>query len=299
MGKRKNPIPGKDNNFAGMMATIMLSVLFVLIGALMSFVSGFKIVYFVYITGGVFLAGGIWLIARFFIRRGYHVMTNYDFSSGTLIAILGVIAIMRAKDISKGIYTYIGILLLVEAVLLLQYTIQLWGMNGKSWSFTLILSLLILAFSLLILTDFLTIFTRDPDLMYALLLVSGILGVIAIITVAVRAYSYRKEVAVSNRRNMEESAEALTPVIRMTAPQPQPIAEENFSDTNPTGERQTENAVTSEADKAQSAEDQPENTSEPIDSKEAESPENVDSFAESGKEEDTVGFFKFKRKQKK
>ena len=193
----------RNSNFTGMMSIIMISVLFLLIGGMMMFVSSMHLAYFCYVTGGIFLTGGVWLILRYFIKSEYHQITNYDFSLGTLITIAGICILIRANDLTGYFYVILGALLLIQAVVLLQYAIQLKGMRGKSWSFTFILSLLFILFSVFILTDFKHIFTTNMKLLYILLLVAGVLGLLCLIMVAIRSYQFKKEMKMTQERNQE------------------------------------------------------------------------------------------------
>ena len=85
-----------DTNFFGMMAQIMISSLFVLTGALMLFVPGMKSLYFLYVTSGVLLVAGAWLMFRFFLKKGYQRITDYNVSIGVLVFVFGVVVLIRA-----------------------------------------------------------------------------------------------------------------------------------------------------------------------------------------------------------
>ena len=135
------------SNLAGTLGAILVFVLLILIGALMLFMPDMKLIYFCYVAGGFFLAWGLWLIIRYFGKKEYKVVANYDFSIGTLVTILGVCTLVRAVDVSKVIYIYIGIMILVEAVIMLQHSIQLKSMNGSLWTLNLFFSIVFTVFS--------------------------------------------------------------------------------------------------------------------------------------------------------
>lgn len=192
------------SNLAGTLGAILVFVLLILIGALMLFMPDMKLIYFCYVAGGFFLAWGLWLIIRYFGKKEYKVVANYDFSIGTLVTILGVCTLVRAVDVSKVIYIYIGIMILVEAVIMLQHSIQLKSMNGSLWTLNLFFSIVFIIFSVVILLDAFSIVEKYSFIMYVGLLVIGVLGIFSQIAVAVRNNKYTKEQELSKSRTLDD-----------------------------------------------------------------------------------------------
>lgn len=182
-----------DTNFFGMMAQIMISSLFVLTGALMLFVPGMKSLSFLYVTSGVLLVAGAWLMFRFFLKKGYQRITDYNFSIGVLVFVFGVVVLIRAGEMTEFFTSLMGILIAMEAAILLQLAIQIIGLHGRSWPLPMISAILVLAFSLLVLTGYKNIFKINQQLFYIFLFIAGLLGLLSLITAAGRSHSFKKE----------------------------------------------------------------------------------------------------------
>ena len=193
-----------EGNFFGMMTMVMLAILFIVTGALMLFAPDMKDIYFLYVTGGILLAAGAWLVFRFFLKKGYREITNYDFSAGILILALGIVIMARAADLTDFFTFLLSLLLLVEAAILLQTVVQIIGLSGKAWPLPLVTALFVLAIALLSLTGYKNIFTNDIRLFYGFLFASGILGLICLIAAAGRNHSFRKEEEAKERQKTED-----------------------------------------------------------------------------------------------
>lgn len=196
-----------DTNFFGMMAQIMISSLFVLTGALMLFVPGMKSLYFLYVTSGVLLVAGAWLMFRFFLKKGYQRITDYNFSIGVLVFVFGVVVLIRAGEMTEFFTSLMGILIAMEAAILLQLAIQIIGLHGKSWPLPMISATVVLVFSFLVLTGFKNIFRTNEQLFYILLFIAGILGLLSLITAAGRSHSFKKEEE-ARRESLRSDVEA-------------------------------------------------------------------------------------------
>lgn len=183
----------EDTNFFGTMAQIMLSALFALIGALMLFVPDMKSLYFIYVISGVLLVAGAWLLLRFFIKKGYQRITDYDFSAGLLIFVFGIVVLVRAGEMTEFFTALMGALLAVEAAILFQMTIQIVGLHGKAWLLPAVSGVLVLGVSFVLLTGYKNIFRSSPTLFYVCLFISGLLGLFSLIAAGFRSHSFKKE----------------------------------------------------------------------------------------------------------
>jgi len=183
----------KESNFTGVVASLLLSVLFIVVGAAMLFLPDMKLIYFSFLVSGILLASGIALIVSFFVKKGFRDLTNYNFSTGTLVTIVGFCILVRAKDLTEFFYVLMGTLLLVFSVILLQYAIQMKGMAAKRWGIMLLLALIFMVLSVLILTDVKKLFSTNLTALYIVIFVAGILGILSVIFVALRSRGYKKE----------------------------------------------------------------------------------------------------------
>lgn len=183
----------------------VVSVLFLLIGGLMLFVPSMQLLYFCYIVSAFFLVGGIALLIRYFVSKGYKVLSNYDFSGGVILLIFGCVGILRAQELAQSIYLAIGVMLLFDAVFFLQYSIQLKILHGKLWGATLVFAVAFLVVSILMLLDRHDFFVKNPTVLYGVLFAAGILGLLAMLFVYLQIRSVEQEAKKARERNLEEA----------------------------------------------------------------------------------------------
>lgn len=193
------------NNYSGVFAVCMLSALFILIGALLQFVPGMKMVYFSYMIAVILAVIGIWLIASYFSRKAYRKVANYDFSVGVFLVLAAVLVVIRAADIASHGSVLLGIMCLIEGIIILQNAIQIKILRGGIWVGILACSILILAASMLIVTNPKKIITSHMSFLYFLLIVIGILGFVSMLTVWFHTVRFRKVTVVQDTRNLEEA----------------------------------------------------------------------------------------------
>ena len=183
----------RSANYAGIIASVMVSVLLTLTGSLMTFVPGMKLLYFCYVGGGSCLVLGLGLLVRYFYKEEYRLVSNYDFSIGVIVFISGVFAIIRAKTVTERFSVCLGALILLVGVLMLQHAVQMIELKGKLWPFLLILSGLMVLLGVLILLNFREFISKRPDIFYILLIVAGVSGILSQIIVGIRSKRFRKE----------------------------------------------------------------------------------------------------------
>ena len=102
MSKQDNP------NVVGNIAIVFMSILLIAVGCIMLFTDAVRMIYFCYGAGACLLVWGIWMISRYFLHKEFQRTTNYGFSVGTLVVILGAIDLIRAQDIADQLSGYPG-----------------------------------------------------------------------------------------------------------------------------------------------------------------------------------------------
>ena len=184
-----------SSGFAGTLAAVLLFALLAVIGGVMLFVSSMKLEYFCYVAGGVFIAYGALLILKYFAKKGYHDVNNYDFSAGVLLIILGVVTIVRAMELTGAIAAYLGVMVLMAGVIVLQHTIEMksTGTNDGIVVLNLLIAVLVIFFSVFVLLDLKQFFTEHEALLYALLLTVGFVGVISQIITAIQTKRFHTD----------------------------------------------------------------------------------------------------------
>ena len=201
MSKQENP------NVVGNIAIVFMSLLLIAIGCIMLFTDAVRMVYFCYGAGACLLVWGIWMISRYFLHKEFQRTTNYGFSVGTLVVILGAVDLIRAQEIADSIPNYLGILVLIEGVVMLQNTVQLKNLKGNLWTVSLIFSLCSVAGAVVILLNLGNMITKYVSVFYLMLVIVGVFALLSLCFVGIRTKHYHKETQRELERNMEESAQ--------------------------------------------------------------------------------------------
>ena len=225
MSKQDNP------NVVGNIAIVFMSILLIAVGCIMLFTDAVRMIYFCYGAGACLLVWGIWMISRYFLHKEFQRTTNYGFSVGTLVVILGAIDLIRAQDIADSIPNYLGILVLIEGVVMLQNTVQLKNLHGDLWIVSLIFSLLSVAGSVVILLDIGNMITRYETAFYGILIMVGAFALLSLCFVGGRTKHYHKESKRELERNIEESDQWFEGKQETTTAITEEVAEDHADET--------------------------------------------------------------------
>lgn len=190
--KKREKDPNNGSNYLALVANIMISILLMTVGLSMLFISGMKPLYYTYIVIGFLLVWGITCTVRYFAKEEFRIISNYDFAFGIIILILSACMILRANEVSSYFHLLLGCLALVEGVVLLQHTIQMKQLKGAAWFLNLLMSLALIAFSVITILNLKKILDPNSQAFYILLVVAGLLGILSQILVAIRARRFRK-----------------------------------------------------------------------------------------------------------
>ena len=204
MKKNESKTAKLNSNFTGMMAVVMLSVLFLVIGVVMYLYPDMEMRNFTYVISGFFLVGGAWEVCRYFLKEEYRNVANYDFSAGILLLIIGVLSIVKEPSFTKAIYLLLGALVLAEGITLVQYFVDLIALRSKTWPVMLVLSACEVTLAICILMDAGGWFTDGSFVLYVSLFVSGVIGLISLFVVALRVRKYEQVVKKEKLRDLED-----------------------------------------------------------------------------------------------
>ena len=204
MKKNESKTAKLNSNFTGMMAVVMLSVLFLVIGVVMYLYPDMEMRNFTYVISGFFLVGGAWEVCRYFLKEEYRNVANYDFSAGILLLIIGVLSIVKEPSFTKAMYLLLGALVLAEGITLVQYFVDLIALRSKTWPVMLVLSACEVTLAICILMDAGGWFTDGSFVLYVSLFVSGVIGLISLFVVALRVRKYEQVVKKEKLRDLED-----------------------------------------------------------------------------------------------
>lgn len=196
-GKKKEEIkkepdkPAEQKKHSGLISLVMISVLsliFVVIAVLMLFVKQVTITYICYAVCGVAIIVGIFAIARYFVTKAYCDLNEYGFAEGVLLVSLGICGMIKVDALAGIFVTAVIVALLVSGVVKLQSALALRMMNDAIWFLVLIISAVIIVFSMIALLNP----NLDKTYTWYVLLADGVLSLINIIYLYFRIKAFNK-----------------------------------------------------------------------------------------------------------
>ena len=152
-------------------------IIYIVISVLLLFTSDkVDTTVFAYLLGAILIIGGAATIIRYFITKSYLKYNSYDFSVGVLAAILGIIIMIKAKNIAESFTVCLGIAIMLTAIVKLQNAIQLITIKSKMWVPVFIIAVLFIAASVIVLINPFTYTSAWEKFTYITLLADGIVG---------------------------------------------------------------------------------------------------------------------------
>lgn len=126
------------------------------------------------ILGAFFIVSGIYKIINYFVVKGQKDFFNNSLLSGVVSVLVGIAAIVIGDDIANVFRIIIGIWLIYEALVRMNTAIKLNAAGVKSWSYILIISLI-----MLVLGIFITFNTGAViQIIGWVMIITGIVGII-------------------------------------------------------------------------------------------------------------------------
>ncbi len=158
----------------GMIFTLLLPVIYIVLGALLLFVDGISTKVFANLFGAVAIVFGAALIILYFMRRGYLDMRAYGFSIGAFAVIIGICIMIKAQDIANSLSVLLNLCIMLTAIIKAQNAIQLKFVGSVMWIPVLCISVAFLVCTVLIaINPFKELSTRDT-FTYIVLICDGV-----------------------------------------------------------------------------------------------------------------------------
>lgn len=120
---------------------IGIAIIYILFGLAIEFVPQFKEIYIIYIAGGIFVVFGIIMIVKYFLTGSYRDIGKYGFSAGVLCVLIGVMLLVRTSEIAAYFSLFLGICILLTAVIKLQNAVDLKSIHNAGWFIFLLIAL--------------------------------------------------------------------------------------------------------------------------------------------------------------
>ncbi len=198
----------KDSKVA-LVAHIVTSLIFIGLGVcLLALDNGIlsTIVYSfsVLAVGILFICFGAWYMIKYFFNHEYIKISNYGFTMGVILVIIGAIFIFEANYISAFIDTLVCIIGIVLGSVMLQQAFALFNMKRLSWFFSLLFGIATIAASIFFILSPVRFFESSIYTCAYLIAVGGI-SLLSLIFMAVGLHGHKKDTELLYNRNMEDA----------------------------------------------------------------------------------------------
>ncbi len=158
---------------------IGIAIIYILFGLAMTFIPQFKEIYIIYIAGAIFVVFGIVMIVKYFLTGSYRDIGKYGFSAGVLCVLIGVFMLVRTNEIAVYFSLFLGICILLTAIIKLQNAVDLKSMHNKGWFVFLLIALVFLAAAILIVLNPGGKVSQYKDVVYYILIADGVISIIS------------------------------------------------------------------------------------------------------------------------
>ncbi len=201
MAKEPKEGAGRREDWLG--TQIILSLISIALGAILLFAKSFSIGTLCYVFSIALIFAGVACVARFFLKKGYRSLRDYNFSIGVLLILLGIVGLIRNEALAGEFQGYLAFVVMVLGVILLQGAVQMRIMESNLWVVNLIFTIIVLAAGTIVLAGSESVFPKVEGFVYWALLVAGALSLISLVMVSLTIRSWTKK-----RDRLRESQEA-------------------------------------------------------------------------------------------
>lgn len=156
-----------------------IAVIYILFGLAMEFVPQFKEIYIIYIAGAAFAVFGIIMIVKYFLSGSYQDIGKYGFSAGVLCVLIGALMLVRSSEIAVYFSLFLGVCILLTAVVKLQNAVDLKSIHNRGWFVFLVIALAFLAVAILVVLNPGGKVSQYKDAIYYVLIADGIIDLIS------------------------------------------------------------------------------------------------------------------------
>ncbi len=176
-------------------SVIAISIIYILLGLAMLFVPKIKEVYIVYVICAALIVVGILMIVRYFMNGSFKDIREFGFSGGVLAIVAGFCVMIRSASVAQAFGLFLGICILLTAVLKLQNAVDLNSMENRSWLIFLIIALAFIVAAVWIIIDPFNWNKNSFDYIYYILVADGAVGLFSTIYMTFAIRMYQKWVA--------------------------------------------------------------------------------------------------------
>lgn len=153
-----------------------ISLVYLVLGGALCAIPSLKMEYICYGISVTLIVLGIILIVKYFVTESYKNLNQYGFSIGVFLIIIGVCTLVRNQEMTKSFQLYIGICILLTAIIKLQNAMDLKALKDRVWSVICVVSVCIMAAAVLIIINPFSNKSYELTLTYFSLLFDGVIS---------------------------------------------------------------------------------------------------------------------------
>nr|MCR5452687.1 DUF308 domain-containing protein [Lachnospiraceae bacterium] len=176
----------------GLVLVIIMSTILIILGLVLYINPEFEFSIFIRILASLMVIYGIVEMAYYWAKGEYTNIHSYRFAIGLIVGTLGVYIMVKASQFNSMVVPMTGALLLVVAVVMLQYALQIRMLQGKAFAVSMVLAAVVYLISLFAFLDPGDVFENNLKVLYVLTTLSGVLGLISMLLTVVRIKNYEK-----------------------------------------------------------------------------------------------------------
>lgn len=177
---------------SGTVLVYAIAVLYVVLGLAFLWIEQLQAMHLCYLFAICLILIGVIKIAEYFIRESYQNSAQYGFSMGVIAIILGICVIVRVQQFVSVFHIFLGIGILLTAVIKLQHALDLRALKDGGYLWVLVVAVvMILAASVVLFDPFPDEETKN-QVTYIIMVADGLLTVVSTTYLLVRIRRYRK-----------------------------------------------------------------------------------------------------------
>lgn len=206
----------KDSSFLNKLFT-GISLIYLLLGIMLILIPDLQMEYVCYGISIVLVILGIVFIVKYFLTESYKNLNQYGFSIGVFLVIIGICTLLRNEQMAKSFQFYIGVCILLTAIVKLQNAMDLKALKDRAWSVIFVVSIVIMACAMLIIINPFSDRNYEVALTYFSLLFDGVISLFSYNYLAFRIKKNEK------KQRARKLTEASKEEEKENEPQPVPV----------------------------------------------------------------------------
>ena len=194
---------------AGLTAHIIGSLSFLAIGICLlvldaDFIEKLVYSFSVLALGILFILFGAYYMIKYFFNREFIKVSNYGFTMGVILIIIGSVFIFKADNISSFIDAIVCLIGIIFGAIMLQQSFALFNLKRVTWLLGFLLGAVTIGISIYLLMDDTKFFSGEMISCIYLIAV-GAVSLLVLIMMAIGVKAHKNASNVNYKRNMEEA----------------------------------------------------------------------------------------------